>query len=73
MRRLASQLTGWGTQSNGHVRGCNGQRVDLHDIQKIAFEKDIIAYIAADRDQDEIVASAPTDLCISMSIRPFEL
>jgi hypothetical protein len=51
MDRWQSQLTGWGTQSNGHVRGFNGQRIDLRDVQVIAFEKGVIPYLPADRDQ----------------------
>jgi hypothetical protein len=49
MDRWQSQLTGWGTQSNGHVRWCNGLLVDLRDmpreVQKIAFGKSMILYV----------------------------
>ena len=73
MDRWQSQLTGWGAQSNGHVRWRNEQRVDLHDVQEIAFEKGMIDYIPADRDEDGTFASTLADLCISMSIGPLEL
>jgi len=48
MAKLAYWL---GTQSNGHVRGFNGQRIDLRDVQVIAFEKGVIPYLPADRVQ----------------------
>jgi hypothetical protein len=52
MDRWQGQLTGWGTQSNGHVRWCSGLLVDLRDmpreLQEIAFEEGMIPYIPAD-------------------------
>jgi hypothetical protein len=59
MDRYWGQLTGWGTQSNGHVRWCNGPLVDLRDmpreLQEIAFGKGMIPYIPADRERSYAV------------------
>ena len=44
-----SQLTGWGSQSNGHVRWCTRLLVDLRDmpreVQKFAFKKGMILFV----------------------------
>jgi hypothetical protein len=50
------------------VRGFNGQRIDLRDVQVIALEKGMIPYIPADMDQDQIAASDLTDLCIAATL-----
>jgi len=43
------------------MRCCNGQSVDLHDVREIAFDKGMIDYIPADRDEDGTFSSHMAD------------